>query len=132
MAKKPKNEAQATPAPAASPRAGKLPCNEARGEARLWIDDVELIIAAELGRLSALSSALQCKSLNDLFLRLSNVEVTATIAALEVLTIKGDALAAISKITLKHFPACSSAFNAALSHHFDGEEGNPLAVAETA
>ncbi|WP_065091504.1 hypothetical protein [Rhizobium leucaenae] len=102
--------------------------NEARGEVRLVIDDVELVIAATLGGLSAVSSRLQCKSLNDLFTRLSGVEVSATEAAIALLTVKGDAIEALTKLRLKHFLACASAFTAALSHHFDGDEGNDLAA----
>lgn len=123
MAKKPKIKAQVAAAPVP-----KLPCNEARGEARLFIDDIELIVAAELGSLSAISNRLQCKSLNDLFLRLSVVEVEATIAAVELLTVRGDVAAALEKLKLKHFAACSTAFIAALGHHFDGEQGNAKAA----
>ncbi|RWY85185.1 hypothetical protein EHI44_16865 [Rhizobium leguminosarum] len=106
--------------------------NEARGEARLIIDGVELVLAAEMGRLSAVSSRLQCKSLNDLFMRLSGVEAAATLAGIELLTVKGSALEAITKIKLKHFPACAAAFSTILAHHFDGDEGNAEAVDETA
>ncbi|EJC75564.1 hypothetical protein Rleg10DRAFT_5802 [Rhizobium leguminosarum bv. trifolii WSM2012] len=110
----------------------KYPVNEARGEARLVIEGVELVLAAEMGRLSAVSTRLQCKSLNDLFLRLSGVEAAATVAGIELLTVKGNALEAITKLKLKHFPACAAAFTAILSHHFDGDEGNVEAVDETA
>ncbi|MDO3431191.1 hypothetical protein QWJ46_00690 [Rhizobium sp. CBN3] len=110
----------------------KHPVNEARGEARLIIDGVELVIAATMGGLSALSSRLQCKSLNDLFLRLSGVEAAATVAAIELLTVKGNAVEAITKLKLKHFPACAVAFSAILAHHFDGDEGNVEAVGEAA
>jgi hypothetical protein len=110
-----------------------LAVNEARGEVGLWVDDVPLVLAAEIGRLSAVSSRLQCKSLNDLFLRLSDVEPAATIAAIELLSIKGKPLDAIEKIKLKHFGACRVAFLALLAHHFDGEdEGNAEAVDQAA
>lgn len=117
MAKKPKG----SPEKAVS---FQLPVNEARGEARLVIDGVELVIAAEMGRLAALSSRLQCGSLNDLFARLSEVEVGATVAGIELLTIKGDALAAIQVLKLKHFGDCKTAFLSILMHHFVGDEGN--------
>lgn len=123
MAKKPK-----TKAPVAAAPVSKLPCNEARGEVRLFIDDVELIIAAELGGLSAVSNRLQCKSLNDLFLRLSVVEIEATIAGIELLTVRGDVKQALDKLKLKHFSGCSTAFIAALNHQFDGDQGNGEAV----
>ncbi|WP_312405227.1 hypothetical protein [Rhizobium sp.] len=102
-----------------------LEVNEARGEVALWVGDVPLVLAAEMSRLSAVSSRLQCKSLNDLFLRLSDVEAAATIAGIELLTVRGNALEAIQKIKLKHFGACRVAFMAVLAHHFDEEdEGN--------
>src|SRR4051812_47616994 len=93
----------------------KFPVNEARGEARLVIDDVELVLAAEMGRLSAVSSRLQCKSLNDLFYRLSGVEVSATMAAVELLSVKGNVTEALLKLRLKHFAACAAAFEAVLA-----------------
>jgi len=110
----------------------KFPVNEARGEARLVIDDVELVLAAEMGRLSAVSSRLQCKSLNDLFLRLSDVEPAATVAGIELLTVRGNAIEAITKLKLKHFGACKIAFLSVLAHHFDGDEGNAEAASEAA
>ncbi|MDX0014795.1 hypothetical protein GOB19_17265 [Sinorhizobium meliloti] len=110
----------------------KFEPNEARGEARLIIDDVELILAAEMARLSAVSSRLQCRSLNDLFVRLSGVEVAATAAGIELLTVKGNALEALTKLKLKHFTACAATFATILAHHFDGDEGNAEAVDETA
>lgn len=110
-----------------------LAVNEARGEVPLWVGDVPLVLAAEMSRLSAVSSRLQCKSLNDLFLRLSDVEAAATIAGIELLTMKGNALEAIQKIKLKHFGACRVAFMAVLAHHFDEEdEGNVEAANQAA
>ena len=110
-----------------------LEVNEARGEVALWVDDVPLVLAAEMGRLSAVSSRLQCKSLNDLFIRLSDVEPAATIAGLELLTVRGKPVDAIAKIRLKHFGACRVAFMAVLAHHFDEEdEGNAEAAEKAA
>lgn len=109
-----------------------LAVNEARGEAALWVGDVPLVVAATMQGLSAVSSRLQCKSLNDLFLRLSGTEVAATVAAIELLTVKGDALKAINGLKLKHFAACGAAFLSVLTDHFDGDEGNAEAVDETA
>jgi hypothetical protein len=109
-----------------------LAVNEARGEAPLWIGDVPLVLGAEMGRLSAVSSRLQCKSLNDLFMRLSGVEVSATVAGVELLTVRGNALEALTKIKMKDFPACAAAFSVILAHHFDGDEGNGEAVDEAA
>lgn len=127
MAKEEKKPASPVKAPAY-----KFPVNEARGEARLMIDDVELVLAGTMQGLAAVSSRLQCKSLNDLFLRLSGVEASATWVGIELLTIKGDAVEALQKLKLKHFDACAVAFAAVLSNHFDGDEGNAEAVGETA
>ena len=110
----------------------KLEANGARGEVLLKIDDVELVIAATMGGLSAVSTRLECKSFHDLFVRLSGVEAAATVAGIELLTVRGDRIAAIQKLKLKHFAACAAAFAEALSHHFDGEEGNVEAVDEAA
>lgn len=112
----------------------KYPVNEARGEVRLVVSDVELVLAATMQGLAALSSRLQCKSLNDLFLRLTGVEVGATWAGIELLTVKGkgDVVDALEKLELKHFTACGNAFTAILAHHFDGEEGNGEAADKAA
>ncbi|KEA07479.1 hypothetical protein CN09_11265 [Rhizobium rhizogenes] len=110
----------------------KFAVNEARGEARLVIDDVELVLAATMHGLAAVSSRLQCKSLNDLFIRLSAVEPAATVAGIEILSIKGDVDKALDKLRLKHFAACGLTFNAILAHHFDGDEGNVEAAKEAA
>lgn len=123
MAKKEEKTVTAKPFP--------LAVDEARGEVSLWVGDVPLVLAAEMARLSALSSRLGCKSLGDLFVRLSDVEVAATLAGIEILTVKGEALEAITKLHLKHFNACKVAFITLLSHHFDGEdEGNAEAAAK--
>ena len=108
--------------------------NEARGEVPLWVGDVPLVIAAELGRLSALSARLQCKSLSDLYSRLSDVEVSATVAAIELLTVRGKPLEALSQLKIKHFGACRVAFLATLAHHLDEDEteGNEEAADQAA
>lgn len=98
--------------------------NGARGEVGLSIGGVDLVIAATMQGLAATSTALNCKSLNDLFVRLSQVEIAAAQAGLRHLTIKGDAAAALAVLKLKHFPKLSEAFEIALSHHFADDEGN--------
>lgn len=105
-----------------------LPVNGARGEVALRIGSVDLVIAAEMERLAAVSTALECKTLSDLFARLSGVEVAATRVAIPLLTVRGDADAAAKALTLKHFKACAEAFNAALAHHFRADEGNEEAA----
>jgi len=109
-----------------------LEVNGARGEVALWVGDVPLVIAATMSGLAAVSTRLECKSFQELFMRLSGVEAAAVLAGIELLTIKGDRLAAIQKLKLKHFKDCAAAFNTALAHHFDGDEGNAEAVDETA
>ena len=105
------------------------PVNSARGEIALKIDDVNLVVAATMAGLAAVSRALQCKSLVDLWQRLDGVEVEATLAAIEFLTVKGDWAAAIKKIQLKHFKACQIAFKMMIAAHLD-VEGNEAAVEE--
>jgi hypothetical protein len=106
--------------------------NGARGEVALRIGSVDLVIAAEIGRLSAVSTALECKSFVDLYMRLLGVEVAATIAGIQHLTIKGDAKAALVELKLSDFAACREAFAAALQHHLGGDEGKAAAAEEGA
>ena len=105
-----------------------LEVNGARGEVALKIGDVDLVIAATMAGLAAVSTHLECKSLSDLFIRLSGVEPAATMAAVTFLTVRGDHAAAIKALKLQHFKACADAFGKALAHHFDGELGNEKAV----
>lgn len=110
-----------------------LEVNGARGEVALWIGKVPLVIVAEMGGLAAVSSRLSCKSMSDLFLRLSGVEPAATVAALDLLTVRGDKVKAIGSLKLKHFGAVAKAISEALSHHFDEEdEGNGEAAQKAA
>lgn len=100
-----------------------LPVNGARGEVALRVGSVDLVIAAEIGRLAAVSTALDCRSFSDLYQRLLGVEVAATMAAVQHLTILGDAGAALAQLRLRDFPACKDAFAAALAHHLELEPG---------
>lgn len=110
-----------------------LEVNGARGEVGLFVGKVPLVIVAEMGGLAAVSSRLSCKSMSDLFLRLSGVEPAATVAALDLLTVRGDKVAAIAALKLKHFGAVAKAISEALSHHFDEEdEGNGEAAQKAA
>ena len=109
-----------------------LPVNGAAGEVGLYIGTTPLVISATMRGLSAVSTRLDCKSLSDLFLRLSGVEPAATVAAIELLTVQGDHAEASAKLKLKHFKACAEAFSAVLAHHFEDEPGNVEAVAQTA
>ncbi len=102
--------------------------NAARGEVALKIGTVNLVLAASIEGLSAVSTALDCKSLSDLFVRLSGTEVAATRAAIQFLTIEGDKDEALAALKLKHFSACADAFTKVLAHHFEGEGGNAPAA----
>ena len=93
---------------------------------------VDLVIAAEMTRLAAVSTAIECKSFGDLYQRLLGVEVAATIAGVQHLAIKGDGARAVSELTLRDFPACAKAFAAALSHHLKDAEGKAEADVEGA
>ena len=102
-----------------------LPVNGARGEVALWVGNVPLVIAATMQGLSTVSTHLECKSLADLFLRLSGTEIAATRAAIPALTVTGEATKALDVLKLSHFKAIAEAFSAALSHHFeDDDAGN--------
>ncbi len=109
-----------------------LPVNEARGEAGLWIDDIPLVLAATMQGLANVSSRLQCKSLNELFLRLSQVEIAAAMAGIELLTVRGNWSTALEKLQLRHFAYCGVVFGQILAHHFDGDQGNVGAADEAA
>lgn len=109
-----------------------LPVNGARGEVALRIGGVPLVIAAEMERLAAVSTALECKSLADLFTRLSSVEPAAMMVAIPLLAIRGDAGEAMKRLKLRDFKAIADAVNAALAHHFRDDEGNGEAAANGA
>lgn len=109
-----------------------LPVNGARGEVALKIGDVDLVIAAEIGRLAAVSTALDCKSFSDLYQRLLGVEVAATISGVEHMTVRGDVAAALRELKLRHFPACKTAFATALQHHLGDDAGKAGAAGEAA
>lgn len=108
-----------------------LPVNGARGEVALRVGGVDLVIAAEINRLAAVSTALECKSFVDLYMRLLGVEVAATLAGVRHLAVKGDANAAVAKFKLSDMPACKEAFAAALQHAL-GDVGKDVATEEGA
>lgn len=107
-----------------------LSVNGARGEVALRVGSVDLVIAAEIGRLAAVSTALECKSFIDLYQRLLGAEVAATMAAIQHLTVKGDAGQAVQELRLTDFTACKNAFTAALMHHVGEDAGKDAAVKE--
>ncbi|KAB2762764.1 hypothetical protein F9K98_13305 [Brucella anthropi] len=102
-----------------------LEVNGARGEVLINVGGEEVVIAATIGGLSVLSTRLECKSLHDLYLRLSGAEIAATSLAVTALAVRGDAGKAVSKMKLKHLPAIAEGIAEALKHHFDDDdEGN--------
>lgn len=110
------------------------PVNGARGEVALTIGGVDLVIAATMEGLAAVSTRMQCASIGELFSKLTNAEVATAMAAIELLTVRGDAKAALKALNLTHFPAISAALGEALGHHFKDDAGNREAAkdAETA
>jgi hypothetical protein len=106
------------------------PVNGARGEVALKAGGVDLVIAAEIDRLAAVSTELECKSFAELYQRLMGVEVAATIAGVRHLTVKGNGEAAAAKLKLRDFAACKVAFAEALVHHLGDDEGKDGAADE--
>lgn len=109
-----------------------LPVNGARGEVALRVGSVDLVIAAEIGRLAAVSTALSCMSFVELYQRLLGVEVAATMAGVRHLTVRGDAEKAVAELKLADFTACKNAFATALQHHLGDDEGKGETVDEGA
>lgn len=107
-----------------------IPYNAERGEVPLTVGGVDLVIAAEMRGLAALSTRLNCQSFMELYLKLAGVELAATIAAVEILTIKGDGIKAVADMSIADLPACKVAFTAALLHHADKARGNAVAAKE--
>jgi len=105
-----------------------LPYNAERGEVPLTVGGVDLTIAAEMGRLAALSARLGCQSFMELYMKLAGVELAATVAAVEILAVAGDPTAAVQAMSIADLPACKGAFLAALLHHSDKAEGNAAAA----
>lgn len=102
---------------------GPLPVNEARGEVALRIGNVDLVIAAEIGRLAAVSTALECKSFAELYQRLLGVELAATLAAVQHMTVRGDAMAALAAFRLRDLEACRESFSLAMNHYLGDDAG---------
>jgi hypothetical protein len=108
-----------------------LPVNGARGEVALRIGSVDLVIAAEMGRLAALSTAMGHPSLAEFQRRLIGLEVSTAVLAIRHLTVLGDAEAAIRAMRISDFDACSTAFVSALNHHFEGKDDAATEAAAT-
>lgn len=105
-----------------------IPVNGARGEVALRIGNVDLVIAAEMARLSSLSIAMGYPALAEFHRRILGLEISTAMLAIRHLAILGDVDAALVALRLSHLDNCSNAFVAALNHHFDGEQGKSAAA----
>jgi hypothetical protein len=74
---------------------------------------VEIVIDATMPKLAELSQKIGAQSFAEFTNRLMGCEPFTVRAALETLTEKGDAKAAANALTLRDFPACKEAFEAA-------------------
>ena len=106
--------------------------NAERGEVPLTVGNVNIVIAAEINRLAAVSTSLKCMSFAELYQRLMAVELAASLAAIQHLTVRGNAEAAVRALKLGDLPACKVAFTEALSHHLNDDEGKVDAAGEAA
>lgn len=109
-----------------------LPVNGARGEVALRVGGVDLVIAAEMGRLAELSTAMGYPSLAEFQRRIASLEVSTVVSCIRLLTVRGDTEAAIASLRLSDFPACATAFSDALNHHFGDGKGKGEAATEAA
>jgi len=105
-----------------------LEVNGARGEVALTVGGVDLVIAATMKGLAALSTALGCKTFNDLFERLSLGEINAAMNAVRLLAVKGDGAKAADAMELSDMPGALAAFNKAIGHHLGDKSKNDEAA----
>lgn len=109
-----------------------LTYNAERGEVPLTVGGVDLVIAAEMKGLAALSTRLGNPSFSDLYAKLVGAEINATMAAVECLTVKGDGAKAAGDMTLADLPRCTEAISKAFVHHAEKASKNEEAAkAET-
>jgi hypothetical protein len=107
-----------------------LACNGERGEVPLTVGGVDLVIAAEMGRLAALSTRLHCSTFVEMYSKLAGAEVNAVMAGVELLTVRGNAAKALKDMQLSDLPKCVDAFMAAFAHHAEKVSGNDQAAKE--
>ena len=106
--------------------------NSERGEVPLTVGGVELVVAATMGGLAQVSSRLGCQSFGELFRKLTEVEINAVMAGVELLAVRGDTGKALKAMSIADLPACRTAFLAAMMHHADRvPAGNVDAAGET-
>jgi hypothetical protein len=101
-----------------------LPYNAERGEVPLTVAGVELVIAAEMKGLAALSTRLGNPGFSDMYARLASAEINATMAAVECLSVKGDGAKAAVDMTLADLPRCTEAIAKAIAHHAEKASKN--------
>lgn len=108
-----------------------LKVNAARGEVLADAGGVEIVLCAEMERLAALSARLNCQSLQELYGRLIGSEPRATLAAVEILAVKGDAERARKALgALRGGPAMQAlttlakSIAAALAAHMNDDDGD--------
>lgn len=111
--------------------------NPLRGEAKVRIGDVEIVMAATMERLEQLSTAIGAQTLQDLHARLIGTEIATTRAAIRILTLRGErngepmkahqaSIAALDALAINDMPALQGAFLRLLSamvREPDPEEG---------
>lgn len=107
-----------------------LPCNGERGEVPLTVGGVDLVIAAEMGRLAALSTRLGCNTFVEMYSKLAGAEVNAVMAGVELLAVRGNVAKALKEMQLSDLPKSVDAFMAAFAHHAEKVPGNGLAAKE--
>jgi len=105
--------------------------NSERGEVPLTIGGVELVIAAEMGRLAALSTRLGAKTFMDMYAPLVGAEINAVMAGVELLAVRGDVGKALKEMTLSDLRTCVDAFGKVFAHHADKVQGNAEPAKET-
>lgn len=65
------------------------PANKARGEVAVTLGDLEIVLAAEMGQLGRLSALTGHPTFPELYSRLVGTEISTTMAALRLLTVRG-------------------------------------------
>ncbi len=105
-----------------------LPYNAERGEVPLTVGGVDLVIAAEMKGLAALSTRLGNPGFSDLYAKLVGAEINATIAAVECLAVKGDGVKAAAEMSLADLPKCTESIAKAIAHHAEKASKNEEAA----
>ena len=105
-----------------------LSYNAERGEVPLSVGGVELVIAAEMRGLAALSTRLGNPGFSEMYAKLIGAEINATMVAVECLAVKGDGEKAAASMTLADLPRCTEAIAKAIAHHAEKASKNQEAA----